>query len=130
MIEGDKTIDDRIMVWTAKGRLTFQEIRSKMDVLGSDMPKSRILCDLTRATIADLKTREIEDIIKLIGLKVNDAKYAKSAIVVHSSVDYGLARMFSIFSELAGLPVKVRVFRTTEVAMEWLSASYGNSLES
>ncbi len=123
MIIGDKAFDDRIMVWTAKGRLTFQEIRSKMADFGAGMLKSRVLCDLTRATVADLKTSEIEEIIKLIGLRVNGVRAAKSAIVVHGSVDYGLARLFSTFSELAGLPVQVKVFRTKEVAREWLSAS-------
>jgi len=122
MIQGDNTLDSRIMVWTAKGRLTFPEIRDKMVDFSASRIKSRVLCDLTRATVADLTTSEIEEIIKLIGQKVNGAKGAKSAIVVHGSVDYGLARMFSTFSELAGLPVQVKVFRTTEVAREWLSS--------
>lgn len=122
MIQGDNTLDSRIMVWTAKGRLTFPEIRDKMMVLSTGVLKSRVLCDLTRATVADLTTGEIEEIIKLIGQKVNSARGAKSAIVVHGSVDYGLARMFSTFSELAGLPVQVKVFRTTEIAREWLSS--------
>ena len=122
MIQGDSTLDGRIMVWTAKGRLTFPEIRDKMVDFSAGILKSRVLCDLTRATVADLTTSEIEEIIKLIGQKVNGAKGAKSAIVVHGSVDFGLARMFSTFSELAGLPVQVKVFRTTEVAREWLSS--------
>lgn len=122
MIQGDNTVDGHIMVWTAKGRLTFPEIREKMVDFSAGHMKSRVLCDLTRATVADLTTGEIEEIIKLIGQKVNSANSAKSAIVVHGSVDYGLARMFSTFSELAGLPVKVKVFRTTEVAREWLSS--------
>lgn len=123
MINGEKTLDGRIMVWTGKGRLTFQEICNKMVDFGSGRLKSRVLCDLTRATVADLKTCEIEEIIKRISLKVNGARGARSAIVVHNSVDYGLARMFSTFSELAGLPVQVKVFRTREVATEWLSAT-------
>lgn len=122
MIQGESALDGRIMVWTAKGRLTFPEIRDKMVDFSAGSIKSRVLCDLTRATVADLTTSEIEEIIKLIGQKVNGAKGAKSAIVVHGSVDYGLARMFSTFSELAGLPVQVKVFRTTEIAREWLYA--------
>ena len=122
MIQGDSTLDGRIAIWTAKGRLTFPEIRDKMVDFSAGILKSRVLFDLTRATVADLTTNEIEEIIKLIGQKVNGAQGAKSAIVVQGSVDYGLARMFSTFSELAGLPVQVKVFRTTEVAKEWLSS--------
>ena len=122
MIQGDNAVDAHITVGTARGRLTFPEIRDKMIDFSSGIMKSRVLCDLTRATVADLTTREIEEIIKLIGRKVNGAHGARSAIVVHGGVDYGLARMFSTFSELAGLPVKVKVFRTAEVAREWLSS--------
>lgn len=120
MIQGDHTLDGRIIIWTAKGRLTFPEIRARMYDVDIGSSASRVLCDLTRATVADLSTVEIEELIKLIGQKMNGSQGGKSAIVVHGSVDYGLARMFSTFSELAGLPVQVKVFRTEEVAREWL----------
>lgn len=124
MINGDKALDGRIMVLTAKGRLTFHEIRNKMADFNACIRMSRILCDLSRATVADLTSIEIEEIITLICQKVNGngVRDAKSAIVVHGTVDFGLARMFSTFSELADLPVQVKVFRTPEVATEWLVA--------
>lgn len=113
--------DGRITVLRANGRLTFPEICTKMvDFLFKNQP-SHVLCDFTKATVGDLTTSEIENIFKLAGHYANGLSGLKAAIVAHGSVDFGLAHMFSIFSEIAELPVKVRAFRTTEVARTWLA---------
>ena len=121
MINSDRIQDGRITVWTASGRLTFPEIRSKMVDLSTAGISSKVLCDLTKATMADLTNAEIEDIITRIGRKINGSINGKAAIVAHGSVDYGLARMFGTFSEIASLPVTVKVFRNVEVARQWLA---------
>jgi hypothetical protein len=121
MILSDQASDGLITILTARGRLTFPEICSKMVDFSIDDRSSRVLCDLSHATVADLTTNEIEDIIKLIGRQINGYRGGKAAIVAHGSVDFGLARMVSTFSELADLPVKVKAFRTAEVAKTWLS---------
>lgn len=120
MIQGDQIFDGRITVCTAKGRLTFPEIRAKVIDFSTSGVTPRVLCDLAQATVADLTSTEIDDIIKLISHYVIGAGGGKAAIIVRSGVDYGLARMFGTFAELAELPVKVRVFRTSEIAEAWL----------
>ncbi len=123
MIIGDQMFDGHITVYTAKGRLTFPEIRAKVMDLSTGGTAHIVLCDLTQATVADLTSIEIEDIIKLISHHMTGARGGKAAIIAHSGIDYSLARMFGTFAELAGLPVKVRVFRTFEIAKEWLKDS-------
>ena len=120
MFHGDQTYDDQITVCTAKGRLTFPEIRTRLIDLGSGRVTPRVLCDLTQATVADLTTGEIEEIIKLVGQLVTGRGGGKAAIIARGGVDYGLARMFITFVEIAGLPIEARVFRTAEVATGWL----------
>ncbi len=120
MIQGNRIDDGRITVLTAKGRLTFPEIRAKVADISMDRMTSKVLCDLTRATVADLTADEIEEIIRLISRHMNGSRRSKGAIVAQGSVDCGLARMFSFFSEIAELPLKVEVFRTAEIAREWL----------
>ena len=120
MILGDQVYDGGITVCTAKGRLTFPEIRAKVIDLSTGGVTPMVLCDLTQATFADLTSIEIEDIISLISHYVAGAGGGKAAVIAHSGIDYGLARIFGTFAELAGLPVKVRVFRTSEIAKQWL----------
>ena len=123
MIQGGRIQNGRITVCKAKGRLTFPEIRASVIDMSMDRMTSRVLCDLTQATVADLSTVEIEEIIRLISQQVHGRRGGRAAIVAFGGVDYGLARMFSTFCEIAGLPIQVKVFRTTEVAREWLQDS-------
>jgi hypothetical protein len=124
MISDDQDIDSRIMVLTAKGRLTFPEIRSKMGGFALAGIPSNVLCDFRRATVADLTNREIEDIIKIVGRQVRRYRVKRAAIVAHGSVDLGLARMLSTLSEIADLPIKVKAFRTAEIARSWLCTEF------
>lgn len=123
MIQGDLMCDGQITVCKAKGRLTFPEIRAKVIDLRIAGVARRVLCDLSHATVADLTSIEIEDLIKLISQYVTDSRGGKAAIIAHRGVDYDLARIFGTFAELAGLPVKVRVFQTSEIAKAWLQES-------
>lgn len=125
MIQGDRIYDGQITVCTAKGRLTFPEIQATVIDLSMDRMTSRVLCDLTQATVADLSAGEIEEIIRLISQQVNKRGGGKAAIVAFAGVDYGLARMFSTFCEIASLPIEVKVFRTAEIAREWLQETNG-----
>lgn len=121
MSQGDRISDGSITVCTVKGRLTFPEIRAKVIDYSTGGLTPRVLCDLSQATFADLTSTEIEDLIRLISSYVAETQGGKAAIIAHGGIDYGLARMFGTFAELAGLPVKVRVFRTSEIASQWLS---------
>lgn len=110
-----------MIVCTATGRLTFDTLRALAVECRTEMPAAKVLYDITHATAADLSAGELEEIIQLIGQYLGRHRGGKAAIVAHSGVDYGLARMFGTFAEIADLPVKVKVFRIPEVAKEWLA---------
>ena len=106
--------------------MTFPEIQTTVIDLSAGRMAPRVLCDLTQATIADLTTGEIEEVIKLISQHVAARGGGKAAIIASGDVDYGLARMFGTFVEIAGLPMKVKVFRTREIATQWLKEPIGS----
>ena len=120
MINGDNIQEGQITVCTAQGRLTFPEIQTTVNGLSAGRMTPRVLCDLTQATIGDLTTSEIEEVIKLISQHVVSGGGGKAAILARGGVDCGLARMFGTFAEIAGLPLEVKVFRTSEIATQWL----------
>lgn len=125
MAQSDHQHDDGITVWTVKGKLSYPDLQSKMTAFGTTGHACRVLCDLTKASMSALTAKELEDLIKMLGRQINGSSGGKAALVAHTGVDYDLARMFSTFAELAGLPVTVKVFRTAEVAQDWLSNQHG-----
>jgi hypothetical protein len=67
---------------------------------------------------------EIEEVISLISELVAGRGGGKATIIARNGIDLGLARMFGTFVEIAGLPVKVKVFRTSEIATQWLKEPF------
>lgn len=123
---GIQPCDNQITICTAQGRLTFPEIQSQVIDFSTRQVTRRVLCDLSRATVADLTASELEEIIKLISRQIAGRNGGKAAIIARAGVDYGLARMFGTFAEIADLPIKVRVFRTAEIATQWLQEPPGS----
>jgi hypothetical protein len=111
---------DHTVMFQAMGRLTFPEIHAAVVAFALNTPASKVLCDLTQGTASHLTSLEIESILESIGRQLEGTRGGKAAIVVPAGVDNGLARLFGTFAEIANLPVEVKVFRTPEVARQWL----------
>lgn len=120
MIKSVHDPQDRTLMFQAMGKLTFPEIHAEVVHFSNNTPTSRVLCDLTRGTASHLNAQEIENLLETIGRQLEGANGGKAAIVAQSTVDNGLARLFSTFAEIANLPVDVKVFRSPEVARQWL----------
>lgn len=120
MIKSIHDRKDHTMMFQAMGRLTFPEIHAEVVNFSFHTPASKVLCDLTRGTASHLTSQEIESILESIGRQLEGSAGGKAAIVALTGVDNGLARLFGTFVEIANLPVEVKVFRTPEVARQWL----------
>lgn len=120
MIKSVLNRSDHTMMYKAMGQLTFPEIHAEVVNFSMNAQVSKVLCDLTRGTASHLTSMEVEGLLEIIACQLEGGPGGKAAIVALSKVDNGLARLFGTFVELANLPVKVRVFRTHEVARQWL----------
>ena len=86
-------------------------------------PTFRQLCDLREVTRLATSTPALRDLAQSSVF----AAGARRAVVVGSDLDYGIARMFQTFCELAG--AEVSVFRDRPSAVAWLGLP-GESAES
>lgn len=120
MIKSVHDLKDRTMMYQAMGRLTYPEIRTEVLNFSAKVPASKVLCDLTQGTVSDLTSQELEGLLKIIGQKLQGQSGGRVAIAALNGVDNGVARLFGTFVELANLPVEVKVFRTPEIARQWL----------
>lgn len=120
MIKSVLDPQDHTMMFQAMGKLTFPEIHAEVVHYSNNTSASKVLCDLTRGTASHLKSREIQKLLETIGQQLEGSNGGKAAIVAQSAVDNGLARLFGTFAEVANLPVEVKVFRSPDVARQWL----------
>ena len=116
------TIDhaDRVVRTDSWGILTDSEILDLYARLAADPefdPAYKQLCDLHK--VAQIAASS-ETLRELANASIFD-KGTRRAIVVANDLDYGLARMFQTYCDLAG--VAIEIFREREAAVAWLGVS-------
>ncbi len=120
MIEARQDREGNITIFTAKGGVTVRSIHNLLMNFYSGEPTLKVLCDFSKASLAALSTIELEDIIEMMQQYMKHRRGGRIAVVVDGAVDYGVARMFATFAEIAALPVEVQIYHQRAVARDWL----------
>ncbi|MGD9162245.1 MAG: hypothetical protein PVG39_27795 [Desulfobacteraceae bacterium] len=108
-------------VFKITGDLGFEEIIDLIDMIHSFEITSNILMDLSHGDTTSLTAKQIEKIRNYSKKYSHLRACGKTAYIVNSDVDYGLARMYQIHTELKGHEELHTVFRSMEEAMIWLN---------
>jgi hypothetical protein len=109
---------ERAVVFSrAFGVVTDEDLRANRKALLADpafKPDLSQLYDFSEVTQADVSG----DAVRSLGRDTSYSAVARRAIVAPSDLQFGLARMFQLVSEVA--PAEVAVFRSVEEARRWL----------
>ena len=111
--------DQRLVVTTEEGRVTFAEMQANQDRLLADPdfnPEFNQLSDATLATDTDLSSNDLR---MLYRRKVFEPT-SRRAVVAPNAFTYGMARMLQTYVELSKSPLIVEVFRDRASALRWL----------
>jgi hypothetical protein len=79
------------------------------------------IVDLREGGVADLHTREVKWLVDLMDRHRDQIGPSRTAIVVSTDVDYGLARMYQAYAESTS--IETNIFRDLEDARRWLATS-------
>jgi hypothetical protein len=110
----------RLVLSSGAGVLTKEDLLGHMDRLSNDPdfdPDFGQVLDFTRINLVEV---EPEDVRQLAQRNIFSPR-SRRAFVVKDDLQFGLARMFEIHRELKG-ETGIRVFRTFDEAMDWISA--------
>jgi len=102
----------------AKGKLTFQEIDAHLDIeqRNRDLHRPELIEAIGATT--NVSAAEIRRLVQRAASMLRVVELGPTAIVTNNDVLYGMARMYSILAEGAG--VHADVFRDTRSANLWL----------
>lgn len=112
--------DKRLVVSTASGRVSFEEIKTHQDRLLGDPnfnPEFDQLLDARKATHLDLSIAEAQVVASR---KLFSAK-SKRAWVSSQPAIYGMGRLITAYHEMSDAASQVHVFYDLASALEWLS---------
>jgi hypothetical protein len=109
----------RLVVLTASGRFTFDEIRAIQDQLKKDPdfnPDFNLLTDLTGVTVFDMSVDEAKEIART---SVFSAASRRASLATQPSI-YGMGRLMQVYREMAKLQKEGQIFYDREEALKYL----------
>ncbi len=102
----------------ADGIVTFHDINAHLDLEQRDRNLERLELIDARGAITDVTPEQIRRLVQRAVSLLGVVELGPTAIVTYDDVTFGMARMYSILAESAG--VAAEVFRDLESATRWL----------
>ena len=120
MIETIVDEKQNLTIHKCSGNLTEQEILDTIHSFYDGDPTLYTLWDFTNASMSGISPRAITKMFALIQKLGPGRRGGKTAVVAPEDLEYGMARMFQIMSDVNDFPFKIKVFRYFGDASQWL----------
>ncbi len=115
VIEHEKEITEHI----ASGEVIDDEMFEAQREFYENGPTRLQLWDMTQGSVTSVTIGGMRTFIGRAALKGKARKDGKTAVIVSSQLQFGLARMAEAFGEFVSLPFAFRVFRERAEALAW-----------
>jgi len=102
-----------------EGKISVEELATEIRAPYQEEPTPDHLWDLSAADVSAIGSQELDQLAKIAKIADSSGAGRKTAIVTPTDLGFGLSRMYQVFVEMAGLRVKVGVFRTRKEAEDW-----------
>lgn len=112
--------DIDLTVFKIVGEMTFSEVSEQTRIFFENKPSKLALWDFTLGTVAHLSSQEMREIAKQGAAFSTRIEGARGAILAPKDIDYGMSRVFQVFSEQEIFPLEVKIFRDIDAARKWL----------
>ncbi|MFC1884548.1 hypothetical protein ACFL2O_07245 [Thermodesulfobacteriota bacterium] len=119
-IKTTKDMSLNLTINLAEGIILYDDMSTWITEYYSGTVTNLILWDFREADLSKIKTEEFAELARLIKRKADLRQGGKTALVFKRDLEFGLGRMFEVFSELEDLSFEFMSFRSIEEAREWL----------
>ncbi|RPJ07110.1 MAG: hypothetical protein EHM37_18490 [Deltaproteobacteria bacterium] len=110
-----------LTIFKATGSVPFSEQRQVLTSFYEGSPTSNVIWDFTRATDVTISNSELRAIIQYTKEHAARRQAGRTALVVNTKLQYGLARMTSTFAEIEQTPWPIMVFEQLDEALTWIA---------
>jgi hypothetical protein len=123
LIKTSSDTENGLTVFTVIDNIDAEQLLSRIVSFLTDKPTRLALWDLRTGSLADIASRDLQNIVAQGKQFADSRKGGRTAIVCSTDLDFGLSRMFQVFLELAHVPFDFNVLRNFDEAREWLNAA-------
>lgn len=119
----DAQIEDSLLILTASGDLTSDEIIATVRQHYTSGKVKDVIWDLTNASLQLISRSGFEAIAGVAKEAVDSGGRisGKTAYIGTSDVNFGLLRMYTAIAEITGVEVKYYVFKSHLEARKWIA---------
>ncbi len=109
MTKISKTYDpgNDLTIFEVMGEITFNDVSDQTHTFFSGKQSKLVLWDFTSGTVANISNQEVQTIAKIGMATSARIKGGKAAILTPKDVDYGISRVFQVFSEVEKFPFEI-----------------------
>jgi hypothetical protein len=109
-----------LAILRVEGDLTADEILHYSSEFYDKNPKKLVLWDITRGSLSKVTSSDLKRTTREMKKYTGKIEGGKTALVGHLDVDFGLARMYVAYAEIADSANSYQAFRDIEDAITWL----------
>jgi len=109
-----------LTIHTVTGSVRAEEVIQRIEAYHSGEITRNVIWDFSEASIEDYSDDNLRLVLAVGGKHAETQKGGKAALVSSKTFLFGLERMYEIYTEVQGSPVKHRAFRSLKEAVEWI----------
>ncbi len=119
-IKVTKDIAQDLTILTVSGMVSAKEMNVALLDFYEKGPTSLLLWDMSQSDVGKIKASDLEAFAQLSTELGGQRKGGRTAVFAPADLQFGLARMSEILTENKSSPFELKVFRSRELAMDWL----------
>lgn len=106
-----------IVTFTVEGLLDLQELLNTIETFYKELVSTLVLWDVSLGELVHITK---DDLRRVARFAAGKASHLKTAMVAEGDLNYGLLRMYEVYTKMAHYKPHLQVFRDREPAIEWL----------
>ena len=122
---GIKTIKDEEQDFTVHevtGPISEVEMYDALEIFYKQDPTSLLLWDMSQTDVSHVTSDILQKFVRKSAELGTARQGGRTAVIAPEDLQFGLARMSEVFSDMASAPYSFRSFRTREEALKWLTS--------
>lgn len=109
-----------LTIHAASGAISADEILGRIRSYYGGEVTSLIMWDLTDADLRSLTASDVQQFVDLTNSLTAPRAGGKTALVVSTTLTFGLGRMYELSKDVAADQIGRKTFRDRKTALEWL----------
>lgn len=116
----DKGLD--LTIHEVTGPASETEMHEALENFYKEQPTALLLWDMSESDVSHVTPDILHRFIKKSAKLGECRQEGRTAIIAPEDLQYGLARMSMVFTEMESAPYRFCAFRTRQEALEWLKS--------